>query len=1067
MKVQLSIFATLALSAAAQDPALNIDAYGTPLAILASSEEAYDQNQNHAGGVAPTVTNAGSSLNIVGNRWSAYPFPAGPLDVYEDTVLEFTFTLTQETDAGFNAVCLDADKELTGPNGQCFVLSTTQGWINDMINVAQMTPVGGTSSISIPVGHFFTGSVNYISFLQDSDGTDRSLGNSTVSDIVLVRRDRNKLAVEINGQMEYLENDQLGYKSNNNYNQDTSDFLWAISEDGTSVQINDNQWKALPLNAPYIISHYTVLEFDIIVSDPAEFHSVCLDDDLENKDGDNRCMTFHHPDNSYFLLTTEVPADEQRRLVIPYGQILGLKEGETKVANYLVFIQDQDANGKRGGQMSAGDIRIYEEDRTPLVMNVFGTPTPVPNIQVSFTNSNSNSYVQDSIDHVQSVSADGSKLTAYGNSWKRFKLDTPIDVTDNTVIKFHFEAPVEAEASILCLLDDSINAKDGRNDCFALSGKEIGSSNDSFKVIQPQTGNGEANDYEIVLGSWFNGQVLYLGFGQDNDKAFTATRTEGESSISNIEFYNLPSLKVAVDGGSLSQTRIASSSDFEIASGGNQESYESSSQDNTPVRDNLAVISPDGTSITAHANMWRAFPITPAIPATDLGDFVVSFDYVHTEEAEIHAICFEDNKELGDSDNPTRNEYDPKRCVILNVYQNIGKVEPWFYGYEPALGETHRYVLNLSKFPFERFYEWKYLVIVQDNDVDKSKGEMTISNLHITTSLTSCLEGTDYSFQVNDCTKENFLEGVKSQMGACPHDDPLLELMALFDAKTEMDVYDKIEHICASSYEPFQYDFANTISSESQLVKEFIDGGTIYNYETDALGGNLLKDAAGIAAADAMSTSHLFAMPKHHALDHCDVGAAMCCWVDSRGASDLVDNTDLCYVNMKASKRTAHVAAGYSIYGEGDEGAVNCHGFAWGTDGGSIDNALKGNALFKVGFMDGLYGGSKGNVEQVPGAPMCGCVDRMPVVTKAACTKPLFDTATVDVSYTAATGSFGAVFTPGTISYTDCGDLNTYYKSVVGTAQASYIDSRLVGEGQCTAAINDFLSGQGLIKTTA
>merc|ERR1712086_1159639 len=99
------------------------------------------------------------------------------------------------------------------------------------------------------------------------------------------------------------------------------------------------------------------------------------------------------------------------------------------------------------------------------------------------------------------------------------------------------------------------------------------------------------------------------------------------------------------------------------------------------------------------------------------------------------------------------------------------------------------------------------------------------------------------------------------------------------------------------------------------------------NYETEA--ADLLKDGAGIDAADAMSATHLFATPKHHALDQCDVGAAMCCWVDSRGASALEDNTDVCYVNMKASRRTAHVADGYSIYGESDEGAVNCQGFAW------------------------------------------------------------------------------------------------------------------------------------------
>ena len=145
--------------------------------------------------------------------------------------------------------------------------------------------------------------------------------------------------------------------------------------------------------------------------------------------------------------------------------------------------------------------------------------------------------------------------------------------------------------------------------------------------------------------------------------------------------------------------------------------------------------------------------------------------------------------------------------------------------------------------------------------------------------------------------------------------------------------------------------------SETQLGKEFIDGGT---------GCSLTKDGAGIGFSDQYATSHILSWPKHHALDQCDVGASMCCWLDSRSDTALVDNTDVCYV--KASRRTAHAADGYSIYGDSSGGEVNCHGFAWGTDGGSISSALKGNALFKVGSMNNLYEGLKGNVEQVPGA---------------------------------------------------------------------------------------------------
>jgi len=189
MKVQLSVFATLALTAVKAQADLAIDAYGTNLAIPAASEVEYDQNQNHAGGLVPTVENGGSTLHVSGNRWSAYPL-GGPQEIYDDSVLQFSFTLNEETDKGFQAVCLDADLEHTGDNGMCFVLSTSQGWVESMMNVAEVTAVNQTSLISIPVGHFFTGPINYLAILQDSDGTDRSLGDSTFTDIKLIRRDR-------------------------------------------------------------------------------------------------------------------------------------------------------------------------------------------------------------------------------------------------------------------------------------------------------------------------------------------------------------------------------------------------------------------------------------------------------------------------------------------------------------------------------------------------------------------------------------------------------------------------------------------------------------------------------------------------------------------------------------------------------------------------------------------------------------------------------------------------------------------------------------------------------------
>merc|ERR1711971_1229786 len=367
--------------------------------------------------------------------------------------------------------------------------------------------------------------------------------------------------------------------------------------------------------------------------------------------------------------------------------------------------------------------------------------------------------------------------------------------------------------------------------------------------------------------------------------------------------------------------------------------------------------------------------------------------------------------------------------------------------------------------PYPKEFNIKYIAFVNDNDDDNSVGDATYGNIAITTSLSSCLSGQDFDFQLSDCTINNFLGKVETVMSnkGCDSTDALLELFAIFDATQEADVYKQIEKICTSAYKLDQYDFADgTLATdealERQLVKEYIDGGTVMNYEAEA------DSAVKIGRVnDKFASSRVLTMPKHHALHRCDIGAAMCCFTDSRTV--LADNSDVCYVNMKASRYTAHVRDGYSIYG--DE-PVYCEGFAWGNDWG-ISSALKGNALFKVGFMDNF---SSGRVEQVPGAPLCGCMDRMPVVTKAACTDVKAPSAIVSVQFDSGAGVFDAELSLGEVQYGNCDglDLVEHYGALVdqgkaSPADAAYMGKRIVGEGGCGAAINDFLSRKGLTKS--
>ena len=141
--------------------------------------------------------------------------------------------------------------------------------------------------------------------------------------------------------------------------------------------------------------------------------------------------------------------------------------------------------------------------------------------------------------------------------------------------------------------------------------------------------------------------------------------TNPRSIWSNFVIYDLPSINIGMDSGSVQRSSAVS---FTIEN--DQRSYHSN-QDTTPVRDHLATISMDGSSITAKGNMWRAFPLNPPKTAEELGDFVVSFDYLLTDPGDFHVLCFEDNLKWGDHDDPIDNEYDPLRCVEMNQIEGL------------------------------------------------------------------------------------------------------------------------------------------------------------------------------------------------------------------------------------------------------------------------------------------------------------------------------------------------------------------------------------------------------------
>jgi len=212
----------------------------------------------------------------------------------------------------------------------------------------------------------------------------------------------------------------------------------------------------------------------------------------------------------------------------------------------------------------------------------------------------------------------------------------------------------------------------------------------------------------------------------------------------------------------------------------------------------------------------------------------------------------------------------------------------------------------------------------------------------------------------------------------------------------------------------------------------------------------------------------------------------MCCWPSDRQANDNNgncakpydtncvdadpgDNTDLCAVDMSRSgSEHIHVDGGFATFGE-DEGPTHCHGLAWGMDLDEVDARYRANNLFFVSMYDHMY--TRGYVRNIPGAPMCGCVEKMPLVTRSDCTEISEDiywkftwdsiskTATTDIEYVDV--DFNACRGAGRNN-----DLESFYKRLVNEGRATETEFRkfrqtVVGNNNCHKAVSHVLINNG------
>jgi len=281
---------------------------------------------------------------------------------------------------------------------------------------------------------------------------------------------------------------------------------------------------------------------------------------------------------------------------------------------------------------------------------------------------------------------------------------------------------------------------------------------------------------------------------------------------------------------------------------------------------------------------------------------------------------------------------------------------------------------------------------------------------------------------------------------------------------------------------------------DERLTKEFYDGNTdinqqvqqrrpnAYNLNND-IGNEIIKFHKNVAKKGIVEWPNEYV----ENFNSCEMNTVMCCWVTDRKVdnngngdcagpypkgsgpegsncvdADPADNTDVCYADHERSPQANHVEGGFTIFDGEAEGPSHCHGFAWSDDPLSDSNRFMGNALFYVSLKDHLR--DRGYVRNVPGAPMCGCLEQMPTVSRSDCTETTAKD-TFDFSYDHYQDVFTAEVVKTNVNFNDCGSLREHYEELVNEGEVEENDefsTLIVGDDQCTDSIDTFLADQGI-----
>lgn len=310
-----------------------------------------------------------------------------------------------------------------------------------------------------------------------------------------------------------------------------------------------------------------------------------------------------------------------------------------------------------------------------------------------------------------------------------------------------------------------------------------------------------------------------------------------------------------------------------------------------------------------------------------------------------------------------------------------------------------------------------------------------------------------------ECSFETFLE-------AANNDLQLLANLLGASSNEGAVIENAITNMCETVLGP-STDLVDVIGMGPQFLKNYLDGGTTWNdhYEQDDT-YNLANDTTVIDDVD-YHHSEVFGVPdggtsatypryfsnfyRLEEDEECPLGVIECCYTGSREEENnpFVGNAEICAFDLETAAHSNHIKARSATFYDTASNQAYCSAFAY--DKGSFGEAVKYNTLFHMTMKMNLR--EKALVKNIPGAPLCGCVEQMPIVSNADCIKAV-------EGYTLAAGEIRV-----NIEWDACGtDLVTYYNTLSrGKMEKYFVKKQFADEKGCEHGGLKFMNDRMLV----